>query len=130
MPIIDTHQHLWDLKALSLNWVKGDKILDQSYLMSDYLEASKGTGIEQTVYMEVNVNPLCVEDEIQQMSAHCVASETPMKKMVIAGNPSSLDFKIKNLESIIEHEIPFFSIFENEDFEDLKSIVEDYESRQ
>lgn len=41
-----------------------------------------------------------------------------------------LDFKIKNLESIIEHEIPFFSIFENEDFEDLKSIVEDYESRQ
>ena len=60
--IIDTYQHLWDLKALSLNWVKGDKILDQSYLMSDYLKASKGTGIEQTVYMEVNVNPLCVED--------------------------------------------------------------------
>ena len=93
IPIIDTHQHLWDLKALSLNWVKGDKILDQSYLMSDYLEASKGTGIEQTVYMEVNVNPLCVEDEIQQMSAHCAASETPMKKMVIAGNPSSPEFE-------------------------------------
>ena len=64
IPIIDTHQHLWDLKALSLNWVKGDKILDQSYLMSDYLEASRGTDIEQTVYMEVNVNPLCVEDKI------------------------------------------------------------------
>ena len=93
IPIIDTHQHLWDLKALSLNWVKGDKILDQSYLMSDYLEASKGTGIEQTVYMEVNVNHLCVEDEIQQMSAHCAASETPMKKMVIAGNPSSPEFE-------------------------------------
>lgn len=41
-----------------------------------------------------------------------------------------LDFKIKNLESIIEHEIPFFSIFENEDFDDLKSIVENYELRQ
>ena len=61
--------------------------------MSDYLEASKGTGIEQTVYMEVNVNHLCVEDEIQQMSAHCLASETPMKKMVIAGNPSSPEFE-------------------------------------
>ena len=61
--------------------------------MSDYWKASQGTGIEQTVYMEVNVNPLCVEDEIQQMSAHCLASETPMKKMVIAGNPSSLDLE-------------------------------------
>ena len=65
IPIIDTHQHLWDLKSLSLNWAKGDKVMDHSYLMSDYLEASKGTGIEQTVYMEVNVNTECVEDEIQ-----------------------------------------------------------------
>ena len=93
IPIIDTHQHLWDLKSLSLNWVKGDKVMDHSYLMSDYLEASKGTGIEQTVYMEVNVNPECVEDEIQQMSDHCASSQTPMRKMVIAGNPSSPEFE-------------------------------------
>ena len=51
-PIIDTHQHLWDLKTLSLDWVKGDKVMDQSYLMSDYLKVSQGTGIEQTVYMD------------------------------------------------------------------------------
>ena len=86
IPIIDTHQHLWDLQALSLDWVKGDKVMDHSYLMSDYLAASKGTGIEQTVYMEVNVNPECAEDEIKQMSVHCASSETPMKKIVIASN--------------------------------------------
>ena len=68
IPVVDTHQHLWDLKALSLDWVKVDKVMDHSYLMSDYLEASKGTDIGQTVYIEVNVNPECVEDEIQQMS--------------------------------------------------------------
>ena len=51
------------------------------------------TGIEQTVYMEVNVNPECVEDEIQQMSDHCASSQTPMNKMVIAGNPLSPVFE-------------------------------------
>ena len=94
IPIIDTHQHLWDLQALSLDWVKGNKVMDHSYLMSDYLAASKGTGIEQTVYMEVNVNPECAEDEIKQMSVHCASSETPMKKIVIAGNPLSSEFDI------------------------------------
>ena len=93
IPIIDTHQPLWDLKTLSLAWVKSDKVMDHSYLMSDYLEASKVTGIEQTVYMEVNVNHECVVDEIQQMSDHCASSQTPMKKMVIAGNPSSPVFE-------------------------------------
>lgn len=66
--------------------------MDHSYLMSDYLEASKGTRIEQTVYMEVNVNPDCVEDEIQQMSALFISSQTPMRKIVIAGNPASSEF--------------------------------------
>ena len=61
--------------------------------MSDYWKASQGTGIEQTVYIEVNVNPECVEDEIQQMSDHCASSQTPMKKMVIAGNPSLPEFE-------------------------------------
>ena len=42
--------------------------------------------------MEVNVNPECGEDEIHQMKTHCAAIESPMKKMVIAGNPSSLEF--------------------------------------
>ena len=60
IPIIDTHQHLWNLKTLSLDWAKVDKVMDHCYLISDYLEASQGTGIEQTVYMEVNVNPECV----------------------------------------------------------------------
>ena len=68
IPIIDTHQHLWDLEALLLDWFKVDKVMDHNYLMSDYLETSKRLGIGQTFYMEVNVNPECVEDEIQQMS--------------------------------------------------------------
>ena len=41
-----------------------------------------------------------------------------------------LNFKVKNLEEIIEHEIPLFSIFENENYEDLKAILRNYVSRQ
>ena len=37
--------------------------------------------------------------------------------------------KIKNLEDIIEHSIPLFSISEGEDYEDIKSILDNYESR-
>ena len=37
--------------------------------------------------------------------------------------------KIKNLEDIIEHPIPLFSISEGEDYEDIKSILDNYESR-
>ena len=93
IPILDIHQHLWDLKTLPLDWVKGVKVMDHSYLMSDYLEASKEAGFEQTVYTKVNVNPKCVEDEIQQMSDHCASSQTLIRKMVIDGNLSSPEFE-------------------------------------
>ena len=42
MPIIDTHQHLWDTTKFKLPWHKGDdtKPLQRSFVMSDYLEAT------------------------------------------------------------------------------------------
>ena len=40
-----------------------------------------------------------------------------------------LNMKIKNLEDIIEHPIPLFSISDGEDYEDIKSILDNYESR-
>ena len=60
IPLIDTHQHLWDLNQLTLSWIKGIELMDRSYLMSDYLKAAAGTGIEKTVYMEVICRSQCV----------------------------------------------------------------------
>ena len=57
MTIIDTHQHLWDLNRFRLPWLKEGTILGRSYLLSDYHAAAAGTGIEKTVYMEVDVEP-------------------------------------------------------------------------
>src|SRR6266511_137571 len=35
LPIIDTHQHLWDLKKFRLPWLKKDSVLDRNFVMDD-----------------------------------------------------------------------------------------------
>src|SRR5262245_32255512 len=57
LPIIDTHQHLWDLDKFRLPWIKKDNPLARNYLMGDYLEAAAGLIVVKTVYMEVDVDP-------------------------------------------------------------------------
>src|SRR4051794_38565883 len=44
LPIIDTHQHLWDLDRFRLPWLKDAKPLAHSFLMDDYLKAAEGLG--------------------------------------------------------------------------------------
>src|SRR5436309_2794411 len=36
IPIIDPHQHLWDLKKFRLLWLPGQPTLNHSFLLSDY----------------------------------------------------------------------------------------------
>ncbi len=93
IPIIDTHQHLWDLDRLSLSWIKGLELMNRSYLMSDYLKAAEGTGIEKTVYMEVNVDPECIALEVEQMTEYCRSPGTPMQALVISLDPMAKNFK-------------------------------------
>ena len=60
LAIIDTHQHLWDLQRFKLPWHKGEdtKPLQRSFLMSDYLEATKGLNIVKTVTWKWMSNPI------------------------------------------------------------------------
>jgi L-fuconolactonase len=95
--IIDTHQHLWDLKQLRLPWVEGltgrpKTILGHDHLPSDYAEASRGTGIGRTVYMEVDVAEDDEVKEAEYVAAICAEGKTPMKAAVISGRPASIGF--------------------------------------
>src|SRR5262245_14865185 len=45
MPMIDTHQHLWDLSKFRLPWVKPGTPLGHSFLLSDYQRAAEGLDI-------------------------------------------------------------------------------------
>ena len=57
VPIVDTHQHLWDLTRFSLPWLKDAPKLDRSFVMDDYRKATEGLGVVKSVYMEVDVEP-------------------------------------------------------------------------
>ena len=53
IPIVDTHQHLWDLELLRPPWLASvDDLLNRSYTAEIYDHEAQGTGIVQAVYME------------------------------------------------------------------------------
>ena len=58
LPIIDTHQHLWDYDRFRPPWLSdAPKILAQRYATAEYLAATRGLNVVKAVYMEVDVDP-------------------------------------------------------------------------
>lgn len=92
LPIVDTHQHLWDLTKFSLPWTKDEKSLAKNFVMSDYLAATKGLDVVKTVYMEVDVDPAQQVQEAQYVLELCGRSDNPMVGAVISGRPNSAEF--------------------------------------
>lgn len=94
LPIVDTHQHLWDLTKFRLPWLKEAKELARSYVTKDYLEAIEGTHIAQSVYMEVDVEPKQQTEEAEYVLQ---LAKDPKKNItsaaVISGRPASPEFK-------------------------------------
>ena len=39
LPIVDTHQHLWDLKKFRLPWVKADSPLNHTFGPKEYAQS-------------------------------------------------------------------------------------------
>jgi L-fuconolactonase len=94
VPIVDTHQHLWDLDKLTLPWLKneGVKSLRRSFVMSDYRAATKGLNVVKTVYMEVNVRKDLQEKEADYVIDLCQHDDNPMVAAVIGGHPFADNF--------------------------------------
>lgn len=94
MPIVDTHQHLWDLQRFDLPWTNGPEagILKRSFLPSDYEVATKGVGVVKTVYMEVDVTESQRHAEAEYVIDLCEKGETPMTAAVISGPVGTGDF--------------------------------------
>lgn len=92
IPIIDTHQHLWDLRKFTLPWVDGAPAINRSYLQSDYAEATAGLNVVKAVYMEVDVEPSQQVAEALYIIDQCQRPDTPTAGAVISGRPASTDF--------------------------------------
>ena len=94
-PIVDTHQHLWDLKRFRLPWLDnaGD-VLNRSHTMDDYLAAAKDLNVVRAVYMEVAVEAAQRLDEAEYVVDLCRRKSGPTAAAVIAGAPESPAFDL------------------------------------
>jgi predicted TIM-barrel fold metal-dependent hydrolase len=93
-PILDTHQHLWDLEKFRLPWLdRAGPLLKRNYLTDDYLKAIEGTGITRAIYMEVEVVPEQFDAEADWVIDLCRQGKSPTIAAVIGGRPQSDDFK-------------------------------------
>jgi L-fuconolactonase len=92
IPIVDTHQHLWDLDRFSLPWLQGRGPLAKNHLLKDSLEAFRGTGIVKSVYMEVDVAPEQKVAEAEYVLALCRDPGAPTRGAVIGGRPAESGF--------------------------------------
>lgn len=94
LPLVDTHQHLWDLEKQSLPWLKGNTtVLAKSYGLKEYAAATEGTKIAQAVYMEVDVAPEQQTAEADKLLAICGSKDAPTRGAVISGRPNSPEFE-------------------------------------
>lgn len=99
LPIIDTHQHLWDLKKFKLPWLARNEHLNRNFLMDDYLKdagelarGDKPAKVVKTVYMEVDVAPEQQQAEAEYVIAICKEGKTPMVAAIVSGRPASEGF--------------------------------------
>ena len=97
-PIVDTHEHLWDLQELKLPWVAGltgkpKEILGRDFLLADYAEAIRGLNVTRSVYIEVDVAEADQLKEADFVTKLCAEGKTPMVAAVISGRPAADKFK-------------------------------------
>lgn len=93
LPIVDCHQHLWELSKFNLPWVDSVKALKRSYVTKDYLAASRGLNVVKAVYMEVDVDPRQQTAEARHVIELCKSKDHPTAGAVISGRPASSKFK-------------------------------------
>jgi L-fuconolactonase len=85
LPIIDTHQHLWDLSRFHLPWLKAGEPLNRSFVTKDYLAAVQGLNVVKAVYMEVALEPNEQLAEAKFVTELCRSKTGPTVSGVIAG---------------------------------------------
>jgi L-fuconolactonase len=91
LPIVDTHQHLWDLSKFKLRWLSPP--LDRSFIPKDYLEVTQGLNVVKAVYMEVAVPPEQRLQEAEYVIGLCQEPGSVTRGAVIAGSPAEEGFE-------------------------------------
>ncbi len=93
LPIIDTHQHLWDLNKISMAWTAASETLNRSYVSADYLEATADLNVVQAVYMEVDALPSLKVVEAEYVIDLCGRDDNPTCAAVLSAFPAKEGFR-------------------------------------
>ena len=100
MKLIDSHLHLWDLTQVQYPWCAGIPALNRSFLLDEYLAASRETGIEKAVFVECDADTPQMLDEARH--TQLLAENTPfIAGIVAAARPESADFP-NHLEALMK----------------------------
>lgn len=95
--MIDTHVHLLEPDRFTYEWTKSFPTLSGQFDLSDYRNASHGSGIHAGVFVEVDC-----EESADEARYFCSLAEQPgsfIQAVVAAARPESPDFE-RNLEAI------------------------------
>lgn len=96
LPVVDTHQHLWNLDELKLAWfdpkTPEGKVLGHNFTPKEYAEATKGLNVVKAVYMEVDVVPEQQQKEADYIIELCKSGKAPTCAAVVSGRPNSDKF--------------------------------------
>lgn len=92
MHLLDTHQHLWDLRQFLYTWCAAIPALNRSFLLADYNAAATGLRITKTIFMECDVDEPHALAEARHSQA--LADRHPLIAGIVAsGRPEHDGFR-------------------------------------
>lgn len=101
MKIIDTHQHLLYPDRFGYAWCRGIPAFDRkSFGLEEYRAAAQGTGITETLFMEVDVDEPCLKAEADFFLQLAAPPESGIVGVLAACRPESENFPA-GLESVL-----------------------------
>ena len=93
IPIIDTHQHLWDLNQFQIDWLSdAPEVLRQTYLTPEYRVATEGLHVVKAIYMEIDLAVAQQSAEAEFVIDLSRSDAHPTAGAVISGRPGSESF--------------------------------------
>jgi predicted TIM-barrel fold metal-dependent hydrolase len=93
MKIVDTHQHLWDKDLFHYAWLEPLPVLDRSFRLGDYSDATRGLEIAKTVFVECDVDEGQILDEALHVLRLANEGGNHIAGVVASGRPESDGFK-------------------------------------
>ena len=116
---VDCHQHLLYPDHFEYAWTADIPVLNRAFRLEDYWAEAAGSGIDYTIFMEVDVPE---KDHGREAKFYCELSENPDNKIcgvIASSRPENDDFPaylegithptlkgIRRLFQVIEGELP------------------------